>query len=199
MDGDGLPLVMVTAVVVMVRHCIRRRNCSGEDCECYESQHHVAKLHRSLPQVIPRPIPCPVRCDLNITPEIFAAQISFVAVSKLVPAPLPACYSDRSEHPLPRFAAEIQLHAHLQEIGPPPCAHRRSRSATGRRPRCPPSIPAPAARADAGHQLSTAASWPPTCARHTATPSASASITFPSAGASPIPHNRTHCSILVLL
>jgi hypothetical protein len=60
-----------------------------------------------------------------------------------------------------------------------------------------PSIqPCPSGPRLCGHQLSSAESFPPTFARHTATPFASASLTSPDAGASLAAHNRTHCATL---
>jgi hypothetical protein len=60
----------------------------------------------------------------------------------------------------------------------------------------PSNQPCPSGPCRWGQTLSTADNSPFTFARQIPTPSASASITFPAAGASPNPHNLTHCATL---
>jgi len=63
----------------------------------------------------------------------------------------------------------------------------------------PSSHPCPSGPCRCGQTLSTAASVPSTFARQIETPAASASITPPTAGASPTAHNRTHSATHILL
>ena len=69
----------------------------------------------------------------------------------------------------------------------------------GQTTRLPSSQPCPNGPCRCGHQLSSAESSPSTFARHTPTPSTSASATCPTAGASANPHNLTHFATKNLL